>query len=444
MKDVKNLFNKMALYRIFLLFIFQLIIVIFFVIIKSDYWDLIIFLSVVSFFGSAIIIYSFSKSPVINSGDREQTSLNNTFLIANETLPHLRQGLNEESAVVIAEVIKNICDVAAVAITDTQKVLAFIGTGCEKHPVGKPIVTNATRNVIQSGMSKIIKSKEGFNCQDINCICPLESAVIVPLFNKEKVVGTLKLYQTEKGHIPNYIVKLAHGLAQILSMQIDLVDLEHQAQLKTEAQLDALQAQINPHFLFNTLNTIKMYILKDPDYARDLLVRLSKLLRYLLGSYGRYITLEEEIKYIEDYVIIEKARFIDKLKVEMNIDDDTKDCQIPVFSIQPLVNNAILHGILPMETGGIIKIDAHINNNELVIKIEDNGIGIPQDKIKKIFEPRYGSGCGVGIPNVNERLKILYGIEYELKIESVYNKGTKVWFKIPYTKINDKQVISCN
>lgn len=263
--------------------------------------------------------------------------------------------------------------------------MAFVGTGCEKHPVGKPIVTNATRVVIKTGKSKIVKNKEGFNCQDVNCICPLESAVIVPLFHKEKVVGTLKLYQVEKGQIPNYIVKLAQGLAQILSMQIELVDLEYQTQLATEAHLDALQAQINPHFLFNTLNTIKMYILKDPDYARDLLVRLSTLLRYLLGSYGRFITLEEEIKYIEDYVVIEKARFKEKLIVEMNVDDDTKDFLIPVFSIQPLVNNAILHGILPMDGAGIIKIDAHIYNNELYISIEDNGIGIAEDRMEKIL-----------------------------------------------------------
>jgi len=225
-------------------------------------------------------------------------------LIANETLTYLRQGLNEESALIIAKIIKDISDVAAVAITDTDKVLAFIGEGCEQHPVGKPIVTNATRITIQTGESKIVNSKKEFNCQEKNCNCPLESAVIVPLINKNKVIGTLKLYQTKKGNIPDYIIRLANGLVQILSMQIELVELEHQAQLTTEAQLDALQAQINPHFLFNALNTVNMYILKDPEYARFLLVRLSTLLRYLLGNSGRFISIREEIKYIDNLILL--------------------------------------------------------------------------------------------------------------------------------------------
>ncbi len=440
---LKEGFLKLFNSKIFYLLLFQAIIFTIFMFLLPQYWIMILTICIVSFTGSTFIFY-YPFNMNISKSQSGYTSFNNTLLIANETLTHLRQGLNEESALIIADIIKNISDVAAVAITDTDKVLAFIGEGCEKHPVGKPIVTNATKSVIQTGRSKIVSSKQGFNCQDKTCNCPLESAVIVPLINKNKVVGTLKLYQTNKGNIPNYIIRLANGLAQILSMQIELVELEHQAQLTTEAQLDALQAQINPHFLFNALNTVNMYILKDPEYARFLLVRLSTLLRYLLGSCGRFISLREEMKYIDNYVVIEEARFIGKIKVVIEVDEDVKNCQIPVFTIQPLVNNAILHGVLPKVGAGIIKISAHKLYDEVIISVEDNGIGIPQEDIKKVFEPRYGSGCGVGISNVNERLKILYGANCGLNIESEDGKGTKAWFKIPYSIAEEKQVIECN
>lgn len=411
-------------------------------------WLLISVLLVASFFfGAFILLLPLTKvSPPVQELTEEKggyLSLDSTLLLAERTRGFLREGLTEESALVIAEIIKEISEVAAVAITDTEKVLAFVGEGCEKHPAGKPIVTTATRDAIKHGKSMIVRSKEGFNCLEQDCLCPLESAVIMPIIKKDEVVGTLKLYETKHGTMPEYIIRLAAGLVQILSMQLELVDLERQAQLTTEAQLDALQAQINPHFLFNALNTINMYILKDPEYARFLLVRLSTLLRYLLGNSGRFISLREEIKYIDNYVVIEEARFIGKIRVLLDIDEKAKDCSIPVFTIQPLVNNAILHGVLPKVGPGIIKISAHRIDDEVVIAVEDNGIGIPEEYIQKIFEPRYGSGCGVGISNVNERLKILYGEDYGLHIESEDGQGTKAWFRIPYQQATDEQVMEC-
>ncbi len=364
------------------------------------------------------------------------------LLLTDQARSSLSEGLTEESALYIAQIVKEISAVAAVAITDTEKVLAFIGEGCENHPVGKPIVTSATKTAIKQGESMIVSSKEGFNCLDKKCQCPLESAIIMPIIKRGEVVGTLKLYETVDGGLPDYINRLAAGLAQIISTQLEMVDLERQAQLTTEAQLDALQAQVNPHFLFNALNTVNMYILKDPEYARFLLVRLSTLLRYLLGNSGRFISLREEIKYIDNYVVIEEARFIGKIRVLFDIDPAAKDCNIPVFTIQPLVNNAILHGVLPMEGSGVVKISAHRVADEVIIAVDDNGVGISEEDIVKIYEPRYGTGCGVGISNVNERLKILYGTDYGLRIENLEPQGTKAWFKVPYTQATvDEQVM---
>jgi len=357
--------------------------------------------------------------------------LDNSINIANETLPYFRIGLNAETAIIIVNIIKNIAGVPAVAITDRENTLAFVGVGCEKHPVGCPIRTQATIDAIQSAELKIIEKKEDFNCKIKDCKCPLESAIIVPLFNKNEVIGTIKLYDTKKGNISDDLIKISIGIGKLLSMQIELADLDRQAKLVTEAKLDALQAQINPHFLFNSLNTINMYINNDPAYARKLIIKLSTLLRYLLGNYGRFITLNEELSYIEDYVSIEKARFKDKLKIEYDIDKNLRKIKIPVFIIQPIVQNAIIHGIIPCEQEGMVKISVQKEDDNVLILVEDNGIGIKEEDIKNIFIPGFGKGCGVGIPNVHERLKILYGDDYGLKVESKFETGTKIFIKIP-------------
>ena len=361
--------------------------------------------------------------------------IEDTISMADKTLPYFRQGLNKDTASVIAKIVKNLSNVPAVAITDKKNILAFIGTGCEKHPIGYPIRTEATIDAIENGEIKIIRDKNEFNCRMKNCDCPLESAIIVPLFNKGTVIGSLKFYETKKGKISKETIKLASGIGKLLTMQIELADLSRQTQLATKAKLDALQAQVNPHFLFNALNTINMYIYKNPKYARKLIVRLSTLLRYLLGKYGRFITLGEELSYIEDYAVIEKARFKDKLRIEFGIEENIKDIKIPVLTVQPLVQNAIIHGILPKDIGGTVKVSAHRLQDEILISVTDDGIGIKEDRLKRVYEHGFGTGCGVGIPNVNERLKILYGEEYGLKIESNYNLGTKAYFKIP---LNDK------
>jgi len=349
--------------------------------------------------------------------------------LADQTYPYFRSGLNPENAMMIVSIVQSITDAPAVAITDKNNILAFIGAGCEKHPVGYPIRTEATNEAIRSGHVKIIDNKKAFNCKEKDCICPLESAVIVPLTNKQEVIGALKFYNTEKGGVSKDLVKIAVGIGKLLSQQIELADLDRQSQLLTEAKLDALQAQINPHFLFNALNAVNMYINKDPDYARKLVVKLSKLLRYMLGNFGRFISIEEEISYIEDYTLLENARFQDRITLSFKVDPPLLSQKIPVFTIQPLVQNAITHGILPKNKSGEIQVCIRQFESYMLISVQDDGVGISEDDLPKVFNPGFGKGCGVGIPNVNERLKILYN--EPLEIHSTEFVGTIVNFKIP-------------
>lgn len=408
----------------------QLILSVLFLLWHSELWLEWILFSGLSLLGSFVILGLRPLRRVLTVRVDEK-SFAPTLQIANETLPFMRLGLNEETAAKTAEIIQKISDVAAVAITDREKVLAFLGTGCENHPVGGSIVTRATREVLATGELKVVQHKGEFNCPVKDCDCPLESAVIAPLICKGEVAGTVKLYQTHKGKIPGSVVKLAVGVAQLLGVQMELAELNRQAQLATKAELDALQAQINPHFLFNTINTISMFTRTNPETARRLLIRLAAFFRHSLKRHGRFITLQEEMEYINTYLVLEKARFREKIRVVRNIDKSLLNYRIPVLTVQPLVENAIRHGITPKEGQGTVQISAQLRGDEIEIAITDDGVGIPPDIMPKIFQPGFGSGSGVGLSNVHERLKLLFGEDHGINIESEPGFGTTVWLRVP-------------
>ncbi|MGI6555036.1 MAG: histidine kinase [Bacillota bacterium] len=356
-----------------------------------------------------------------------------TVQVAYETLQFMRRGLTEVSARKTAEIIQKICEIPAVAITDREKVLAYLGAGCENHRPGERILTKATQYVIETGEHKIVHSSEELNCTKTDCECPLSAGVIAPLKCGDEVVGSLKLYQTERGQLPPHIVRLTIGLAQLLSMQMELSELEHQSQLVTEAKLEALNAQINPHFLFNTLNTIIMYSRRDPDKTRQLLIHLAEFFRKTLKRPGHYIPLSEELDCVRTYFALEQARFGDKIRLQEDIDSGLLDYLIPVFSLQPLVENAIKHGITAKNGSGNVTIKAKLKDNKLHFSVIDDGVGIPPEKLENVLQPGYGSGTGVGLSNVHLRLQNLYGDNCGLKIVSKVGQGTAVHFQIPIT-----------
>ncbi|OPY58012.1 MAG: Sensor histidine kinase YpdA [Pelotomaculum sp. PtaU1.Bin035] len=196
-------------------------------------------------------------------------------------------------------------------------------------------------------------------------------------------------------------------------------------------ELEVLQAQINPHFLFNTLNAVITYSRTNPEIARRLLIRLASFFRYALKRHGNFNSLKEEIDYVNTYLVLEKARFREKIRIQRDIDTNLLDCQVPVLILQPLVENAIKHGIQPKDGTGTVHIAARLLNGEIQFIIRDDGVGIKKDKIPEVLLPGFGSGNGVGLSNVHERLKYLFGRSYGLQIESDENMGTSVYFKVP-------------
>ncbi|HUW64626.1 MAG TPA: histidine kinase [Spirochaetia bacterium] len=361
-----------------------------------------------------------------------------TLKIARETLPYLRMGLNMETARKAAEIIQKISDVSAVAITDTQRVLAFLGAGDDHHKAGGPIITFATKHVLATGELNIVDSKKGLNCPHKNC--PLEAAVVVPLMCRGEVAGTVKLYQTRRGHPDPDVVKLAVGIAQLLGVQMELAELDRQVQLVTLAELDALHAQINPHFLFNTLNTIIMFSRTNPETARRLLIRLAMFFRQALKRHGHFNCLREELEYINTYLVLEKARFREKLRITRDIDRSLMDYQVPALSIQPLVENAVKHGIIPKMDEGTVHIEIKaLRGQEMLVVVKDDGVGIGSDRLQQVFQPGFGSGNGVGLSNVNERLKSLFGEDWGLRIISEPGKGTAVYMRVPLVKAGSRR-----
>lgn len=345
--------------------------------------------------------------------------------IADRSLPLLQDGLDEKAAEKIITMIKKESQVDAVAITDREKILAFLGLGSDHHLSGETLKTEASRRAMQEKKTIIVDDKKEINCNNNNC--KLTDAVITPLKIEDSVYGLLKLYRSGQ-KITVLDIKLAEGIADLLATQIKLAKLSKQAELKSEAELKALQAQINPHFLFNSLNAIAATCRNKPEQARELLIKLSGIFRRTLKRDVYQVTLEEEIEFCQDYLSIEKARLDKRLQVEWKIKDELLDTIIPPFIIQPLIENSIKHGIYPMEAGGKITITAEEDNNNLIITVADNGSGIKEEKIADILN---GKNNRIGLNNVIERLNSIYGSSANFKLKSAQNQGTKNIITIP-------------
>lgn len=344
--------------------------------------------------------------------------------IANKTLPFLRKGLNEASANQTANIIYDMAGMHAVAITDTQKILAHVGAANDHHKKGSYITTNLSQKAILDKKHMVAQKKVQIECH--NQSCPLKSAIVVPLMEKNNVIGTLKLYKTSSHDIRRTDIELAKGLAHLFSTQIELSKVDYQKTLLRKAELRRLQAQIRPHFLFNTLNTVVSFCRTDPNKARQLLLELSFFLRNSFQNAEEFITLEKEIAIIKSYLSIVTARYGDKINIHFDIQE--KSCiQIPSLILQPIIENAIKHGLLPKTEPGHVYIHIRNHGDYVTFEVKDDGVGMAPDQLKNLLT-NPSTTSGIGITNVNERLKTT--CNEELHITSTQSTGTTVTFKI--------------
>ena len=363
--------------------------------------------------------------------ERESIQAQNVLAIATQTVGHFRAGLNMASAKKTAEIIYSRMAVAAVAITDNQTILAHIGAGDDHHLAGEKVRTVATRNVLSKGSPIFHTSRKYIGCSVSTC--PFNSAIIVPLKKKNHIIGTLKLYGSKNIALDKIKFKIAQGLTELFSTQFELEDIQTKEQLLAHTKIRHLQAQINPHFLFNSLNTIASFCRTNPQKSRELILDLSSYMRKNLDSSRGFVKLSDELKQIKSYLAIEKARFGDRIQVTMDIKQGCRSWPIPPLIIQPLVENSIKHGILGNEDGGQIKIKISKKRDMLAVSIADDGVGMLPEQIKAVFliTDMESQKQGVGLVNTNLRLEQIYGPEHRLTIKSHPGRGTVVMFKIP-------------
>lgn len=343
--------------------------------------------------------------------------------IANESLAYMRQGLTEASAQAVCRITLSETDAAAVAITDTERILGFAGIGEEHHEVGGPILTRATRESIEHNELRILANKPDIGCSERSCL--LSAAIVVPLEMRGVAAGSLKFYYTTPRLLNETQVTMAQGLAKLLSTQLALSELERQTQLATRMELKALQAQINPHFLFNTINTIASLIRTDPTCARELLRDFASFYRRTLESSDELVPLERELEYVRNYLKFEHARFGDRIEIAEEIEPAALDELVPAFIVQPIVENAIQHGMKP---DGVLHIlvRAICSERGLEMLVQDDGVGIEPERLAHILEPGTGTGLGIALTNVHDRLRGYYGPGSGLDVTSVKGQGTLV------------------
>ena len=341
--------------------------------------------------------------------------------IANKTLPYFRETENlSEVCKIIAE------DLGAKATVITNKKEIIAGFSFDKDEIKKAdIKSNNTRKVLKTGEAMLVIKEDDEIIEDFLDISPhIKSCIILPLKEKNDISGTLKIFFDTAEKITDKNRYLMIGLSHLISTQMEISKVENLISLLKYSELKALQSQINPHFLFNVLNTMTSLIRTNPEKAREVTIDLSNYLRYNLDNNVKSVELIKELNQVDTYIKIEKVRFGDKLNILYDVDESLYNFQIPSLIIQPLVENSIKHGILKKRDNGCVKIIIKKIDKDIEITIEDDGVGIEQSIIdnldKQIKE-------NIGLKNVHQRLKLLYGEGLNIK---KLEQGTRIKFKI--------------
>lgn len=352
--------------------------------------------------------------------------------LAAQTLPYFRAGLKRESSQAAAEIIQRYTKLAAISITDKHQILAHVGAGSDHHIPEIEVITELSKKVLQSGSMLIAHSKEQIGCKNPNC--PLVAAIVIPLFAHEKVVGTLKMYFTDETKLTYVEEELAEGLATIFSSQIELGEAEERSQLLKDAEIKSLQAQVNPHFFFNAINTISALMRRDTNQARSLLLQLSTYFRgNLTGARQTKLLLSQELQHLAAYLQLEQARFPNRYQIDVKIKDELQSALIPSYAVQILVENAIKHAFSNRKENNHVHVTITSKKDVLILQVEDNGVGIKAALLSQLGKQAVVSekGTGTALENLNRRLHSLYGDAGQLKAENKAAGGAVFTISLP-------------
>lgn len=347
--------------------------------------------------------------------------------IARLTLPVMKNGFNPQTAEKLVKIIHDTINFEAVGIIENNKMIAFQGNDEKCDMIKKSVENGFFKKALENEMVMVANTKVDIGC----CIekCPYCAALEAPIINDEETLGRIRFYKRE-GKITISDVKLMAGITNLLNLQIKNYYLDERTKLLESAEFNVLRAQINPHFLFNAMSVIKVLIRTKPSVAQELVVNLSSYLRRNLKNKQDLVPLAEEIRGVELYLSIQKARYGDRLDINMDIDDDCLRTKIPTFIVQILVENSMNHGFTDTKGNILLTVKAYSKNHFLVLSVQDNGSGVPEEIIKAVGNMEDDSNIGIGLINIKKRLKSFYGSHGELNIEN-NAIGALVTVKIP-------------
>jgi two-component system LytT family sensor kinase len=340
---------------------------------------------------------------------------------ATATLPHLRNGLTARNAERAVPNLRALTGAAAIALADTRAVLAIDGEGREQVRPGDLL----SRLLARAGdhhlhiVPHLVSSDPS---------CPLRSAVLAPLIAQGKRIGTLIAFYRTTGRPSHHELRVVGEAASLVSAQVELSLVTAQEERVAQAELRALRAQISPHFIYNALAAVAGDIHARPEEARDLLIDFAEFTRYLFRDGRSYVTLGEEIDHVERYLRLEKARFRNGLHVTIDVPPEMRGTVVPAMSVQPLVENAVRHGVERHAGTGRVAISARTVGGDVELRVSDDGIGIEPERLEAVLA---GAGGGIGVSNVDARLRATFGERYALQIESDVGRGTTAVMTVP-------------
>ena len=339
----------------------------------------------------------------------------------SKAAPNLRSGLDEDAADKITTQLLQMLDCVAVGITDSEGTLLSWDGEANEHYVD---LVEAIGAAIRKHRREVV-AHDRMPCNHRGT-CRMKTAVIVPLLVEGETEAALIVVGRTRGRL----VQMADAVAQFVCTQFELARLDESKHQLQQAEIKALRAQISPHFVYNALNTISALIRTDPEEARELLQDFADFTRYSFRTSGMFTSLAEELRNIDRYLTIENARFGGRLEVRMKIAPEVLSVVVPFLIIQPLVENAVKHGLASKPSGGCVTVIAQDHGTEALISVEDDGIGMDPRRLNDL-KSAHRTGAHVGLGNINQRMQQVFGSDYAVMVETAPGAGMKVTLRVP-------------
>jgi two-component system LytT family sensor kinase len=364
---------------------------------------------------------------IVSRMRRGDTSVEDAVLEAlgriTKAIPDLREGLSGKTADQAVKQLRELMKCVAVGLTDDQGSLLSWAGEAEVH--WQDLEAEAL-TALETHRHRH-KEHKALNCNRKNC--PMHHGFVEPLIVEGVPAGALIMIGgPDSGKIG---LKMAEEIARFICTQLELAKLDESRQQLAQAEVRALRAQISPHFIFNALNTISSMIRTDPEEARELLLDFAGFARYSFQNKGLFTQLSDELQNIQRYLALELARYGGRLNVRWRIAPELLTLTLPYLVLQPLVENAVNHGISSKMGGGTVTIVAQDYGSEAMISVEDDGVGMDADRLLHDLHDAHRGGAHVGIGNVNQRMKSFYGDSFALMVETAPGAGMKVILRVP-------------